>query len=317
MTASTFPVSDRKGRALVFGSLNLDYVIRVARVPAAGETFDASALRLLPRGKGGNQAVALARMGVATSMIGCVGTDPAGQTLSAALAVNGVDVTLVRKVAGVPSGSAFVIVDQAGENRIIIVAGCNGEVGPPELAALEASLRGARVLLLQFEIPLEIVTKAARAARKANVNVILDPAPGQAFPGKLRGLVNILTPNETEAAILTGRSLDDDPSAMECALSLREQSRAQAVIVKRGGKGIVVASGGTPRIVRAPAVEVADTTAAGDVFNGSLGAAICNGASLDDAITVAIAAGALSVTKTGSQSSIPTLSDVQQFMARS
>ena len=296
--------------------MNLDYVIRVARVPAPGETVNASALSLLSGGKGGNQAVALARMGVHTSMIGCVGKDAAGQTLCEALHENGVDVALVREVAGVPSGSAFVLIDEAGENRIVIVAGCNGEVGSPELANLEGSLSGARVLLLQFEIPVGIVMRAARAARAAGVDVILDPAPAQAFPAALRGLVDILTPNETEAAALAGHSVDDDRSALACTRFLREQWQARIVILKRGAKGVIVDSGNGPRVVPAPKVDVTDTTAAGDVFNGALGAAMCNGSPLDDAIGVAITAAALSVTKTGGQNSFPTSHDVRRLVSR-
>jgi len=291
-------------------------MIRVARFPEAGETIDASQLSVLPGGKGGNQAIAVARLGVGANVIGCVGDDAAGKTICDGLRESGVVIDEIRRVTGVPSGSAFVLVDVTGENRIVIVAGSNGEVGAIELSRLQARLNETRVLLLQFEVPMEAVVQAAKIAHQANVTVILDPAPALALPRELVGLVDIITPNESEAEILTGGAVHDDLSAARCAEALRMHSGAKAVIIKRGAKGVMLDSGNGARIVRAPKVAVVDTTAAGDTFNGALAAAICNGSSLDEAVDLAVIAGAISVTKPGSQHSIPTRDEVYDFMKR-
>ncbi len=301
--------------AVVFGSLNLDYVVRVARAPSAGETVTASGLALVPGGKGANQAVAVARMGIATKLVGCTGDDAAARIVREALAVEGVDLRGVREIEGQATGCAFILVDAQGENRIAVVPGANALAADAELEHLAAALRGARALLLQLEIPLDTVVRAAHLAHAAGVRVILDPAPARELPDELRGSIDILTPNESEAALLTGRGPRDAAAAAACAAELRASFDLEATIVTLGARGAVVDGPGGARSYAAPSVAALDTTAAGDAFNGALAAALVAGTSLDGAVRRAVAAGTLCVTKAGALPSIPHGREVDALVA--
>jgi ribokinase len=211
---------------VVFGSINMDLVARVPRLPAPGETLTGHGFFTAPGGKGANQAVACARLGAATRMIGRVGDDAFGTMLRESLAGYGVETSGVAIQPGVPSGVAVITVDDAAENEIIVVPGANGIVGREDLARLAAALDGARVLLLQLEVPMDAVVAAAELGRRRGVTVILDPAPAQSLPEALYAAVDILTPNESEAAVLVGFPLDD-PDAI---------ARASQTLLTRGAQ---------------------------------------------------------------------------------
>ncbi|MEO0457263.1 MAG: ribokinase [Cyanobacteria bacterium P01_A01_bin.114] len=301
---------------LVLGSLNMDLVARVARLPKPGETLLGQSFETIPGGKGANQAVAAAKLGAPTQLIGRVGTDGFGETLRQALKTAGVTVDAVTPDRDTPSGVALIAVAQTGENQIMVVPGANHRVGQAELSALSAQLSGAQALLLQFEIPHETVAAAAKLAHQANVTVIVDPAPaGLPLSPDFCAHIDILTPNQVEASQLVGFEVCDRKSAAQAAQQLRQQGIG-TVIVKLGSQGVVVDTLATCFDIPAFPVEVADTVAAGDAFNGGLAAALAEGQPIKDAVTFASAVAALSVTRPGAQPSMPTRSEVNQFLSQ-
>lgn len=302
---------------VVFGSINMDLVVRTPRLPAPGETISGETFFTAPGGKGANQAVASARLGVETHLIGRVGGDVFGSALLDNLRQNGVDLEGVTLDSTQPSGVALIAVDASGQNSIIIVPGANGRVGPEDVARLEAKLDRARILLLQLEVPMEAVRAAARAARERGLTVVLDPAPAQPLPADLYTLIDILTPNEIEAEILTGLSMQTEADIIRAADSLVERG-AKLAVIKLGGRGAYVrpAEAGSGRFLAPFEVRAVDTVAAGDAFNGALAAALAEGRSLDEALRQAMAAGALSTTRPGAQPSLPTRDEVQAMLTK-
>ena len=290
-------------QVLVIGSLNMDLVVRVPRAPGAGETLAAHGFTTNPGGKGANQAVACARLGAAVGMVGRVGGDAFGAALRGALEADGIDVRHVA-TAGEASGIAVVTVDDAGENRIAIVAGANARLGVADVEAIAADIAAAPLLLLQFEVPLATVVRAAQIARAAGRRVVLNPAPARALPDALWPAVDLLVVNETEAAMLAGAVVDGVAAARDAALALRRRGPAR-VVVTLGRDGAVVADAAGCRRFHALAVEAVDTTAAGDTFIGALCAGLADGMTLDAAIALGIRAAALCVTRPGAQASIP------------
>lgn len=300
---------------VVFGSINMDLVVRTPRLPAPAETITGHEFFTAPGGKGANQAVAAARLGVPTQMVGRVGGDAFGQELRQNLASAGADVSAVFTDPAVSSGVAVIAVDDNAQNNIIIVPGANGQVGLDDLVRLEASLVGARVLLLQLEVPLEAAVAAARLAHQRGVTVVLDPAPAQALPAELYTLVDIITPNEVEAGQLVGVAVKNHNDAASAAKMLHSLG-ATTVIVKMGALGVLYAQAeGEPILVPAFEVQAVDTVAAGDAFNGGLAAALVEGKPLVEAIGWGSAAGALSATKMGAQPSMPTRAEFEAFLA--
>ena len=284
---------------VVFGSLNMDLMVRVARAPRGGETLQGHSFFTNPGGKGANQAVACARQGARVAMVGCVGEDDFGRTLRKALADDGIDtanVCTVRESTGV----AVVMVDDEGENRITVVPGANDllEAGP--------ELPAGQYLLLQLEVPMAQVVLAARSARAQGATVVLNPAPVRPLPDELWPLVDILVVNEIEAAELSGLPVADPAGAAAAATVLRRRA-PPTVIVTLGGQGVVVADEAGCRHFPAVAVQVVDTTAAGDTFIGAMCAARAAGQSVDAAVLRGIQAATLCVTRAGAQASIPYL----------
>jgi len=301
-------------RVFVIGSLNVDLVQNVPRIPHAGETIDGSELRIFCGGKGANQACAAARMGGAVRMAGCVGNDVFGSRLLSELKTRGIDVSQVETSAKV-TGAATIFVLPSGENVIVLSSGANADVSVDfALKALHDGQPG-ELLLCQFEIPSETVFAALVTARKRGMLTVLDPAPAREIPLEYLNAVDILTPNQSEVAAILGEdaeivSMHDAESAAQKLL----ESGARAVIVKMGALGCFVASGEFAAEIAGHAMNVVDTTAAGDTFNGALAVALSEGAGLIEAARFANGAAALSVTKAGAISSVPDRATLQKFL---
>jgi ribokinase len=296
---------------VVFGSINMDLVVQTPRLPAPGETLAGRTFFTAPGGKGANQAVASARMGVPTHMVGRVGADMFADPLRASLAQHGVGTSFVHASPG-PSGVAVIAVDDAAENTIVIVAGANGLIGGDDVARLEQALVGARVLLLQLEVPLPAVVSAAQVARRRGVTVVLDPAPACELPPELYQAVDIITPNESEAGILLGFQARTDEELARAGRDLIARGAGSA-IVKLGARGAYYAGTGAGQLFAAFPVQAVDTVAAGDAFNGALAAGLCAGLDTAAAIRWGLAAGAISVTRRGAQQAMPSRDEVLQL----
>jgi ribokinase len=305
------------GKIVVAGSLNMDLSVRVAHIPAVGETILGGDLLESPGGKGANQAYAAAKLSSngGVLMLGCVGQDEFGRAMLRNLSRAGCDVSHVSTVPG-PSGVALIVVSAEGDNAIVVAPGANALFIPDMARSLAPVLAGADTLLLQLEIPLDTVQTLAETARAHGVRVILDPAPAPlaGLPRELLKLVDILTPNETEAAALTGST--DKQITPEVATRMAEQLVAQgsaAAVVKLGARGCLIHRHGQSTFVPAPKVAAIDTTAAGDVFNGALAVALSESLELPEACQFATRAAALSVTRKGAQLSAPSRDEVQAF----
>ncbi|MBE3519201.1 MAG: ribokinase [Firmicutes bacterium] len=303
---------------VVFGSLNVDFVVRAPVRPRAGETVRGWGFQLFPGGKGANQAVAAARAGGRVVMAGRVGEDAFKDILLRSLKEAGVDARLVEVTPGTETGSAFITVDDAGQNSIVIVPGANARCSAEDVERVRPLLSAAKVLMLQLEIPMEAVEMAARTASASGVKVLLDPAPAMEMPESLWESVDVITPNEHEAAFLTGHEISDFPEAERAAAALLNRG-PRWVVVKMGSRGAVSAyrnSSGGVIFRRFPAfsVPVVDATAAGDAFAGGLAVALCEGKDWDEAIRFASATAALSVTKPGAQTSMPSREEIDAFL---
>lgn len=296
----------------VVGSINMDLVAWADRLPLPGETILGQRFDTIPGGKGANQAVAAARLGCAVAMIGRLGDDNLGAQLRHSLKDYGVDASMVLTSAATSSGVALIAVSGAGDNSIIVVPGANGQVTTADVEAAGDVIRAARVLLVQLEIPLPAVERAMALARAAGVTVVLDPAPAQPLPPELLALADVVVPNEFEAETLTGCKTDTVAGATAAAEVLCRHARA--AMVKLGGRGVVTLVDGTALHLRAYAVPVVDTTAAGDAFAGGLAAGLLQGFDLVQAARFASAVGALSTTRPGAQPAMPTRSEVEQFL---
>jgi ribokinase len=295
---------DQRHSVIVFGSINMDLVVRAPRLPVPGETLLGHDFFTAPGGKGANQAVAIARLGVPTQMVGRVGQDNFGGELVNRLKISGVQTDQILVDEATSSGIATIAVDDAGENQIIVVPGANGQVNEADVERLVSLLPGAVALLLQFEIPINVVQAAAAAARSVGVTVILDPAPAQMdVPKQLYPLVDIITPNEIEAGQLVGFPVDGPEAATQAATILRQWGVGSA-IVKLGAQGALCATASETFLLPAFPVLAVDTVAAGDAFNGGLAAALFEGLPLRQAVVWGAAAGAIASTKAGAQSSL-------------
>lgn len=301
---------------IVFGSINMDLVARTPRLPAPAETITGHEFFTAAGGKGANQAVAAAKLGVATTMVGRVGGDGFGSELLQNLEAAGVQTAGVQVDPDVSSGVAIIAVDDAAQNNIIIVPGANGRVDTTDVDRLADHLTGCRALLLQLEVPLTATIAAAKLARQRGVTVVLDPAPAQTLPAELYAHVDIITPNEVEAAQLVGFPVKTKADAFNAATELLARGVTTAII-KMGALGVAFAAqSGERDFVPAFSVQAVDTVAAGDAFNGGFAAALLEGLPLAQAVRWGAAAGALSATKAGAQPSMPTRVQFDQFLNR-
>ena len=301
----------------VTGSLNMDFVVQVDRLPAPGETVLGHDFKMIPGGKGANQACAAGKLarGHRVSMVGRVGYDPFADHLKASLAAAGTDVSAVHATHAQPTGIALIWVDRAGQNSIVVAGGANGELSPADIENVREVYASSAVSLFQLETPLNTVEAALHAARAAGATTVLDPAPARPLPSSLLALVDVLTPNESESCILLGR----EPSrvgfeeAREMAAALRKLG-PRAVVVKLGDQGCLYADGTSEIVAPGFAVTAVDSTAAGDTFNAALGVALCEQMPIEAALRFANAAAAISVTRLGAQSSAPSREEVEEFL---
>ncbi len=298
---------------IVFGSINMDLVAKTPRLPVAGETLQGYEFFTAPGGKGANQTVAAARLGVPTQMVGRVGGDEFGRQLLVGLQAAGVQIDGVLVDEATSSGVAVITVDDAGENNIIIIAGANGRLNETDVERLSSRLPGAAALLMQFEIPMPVVQQAAQAAHSAGVPVILDPAPVRDVPTELYPLVDIITPNQLEASGLVGFPVDGQETAAKASAELRQRG-VGTVIVKLGAQGVFCATAEETFFVPAFSVQAVDTVAAGDAFNGALAVALTEGRPMREAVVWGAAAGAISATKAGAQPSLPNRETFEAFL---
>ena len=297
---------------VVVGSINTDMVVRVPRLPRAGETVLGGVFRQLAGGKGANQAVAAARAGGVVAMVGCLGDDQRGRDAVEVLRGDGVDVSQIHHLSAAASGVALIVVDGGGQNSIAVAPGANARLTPAMVRQAEPLLAAAEVVLVQLEVPLDAVVETATIASGHGVRVVLDPAPAQPLPDALWRHLALITPNVTEAAALTGREIRDRRDARAAAGILLERG-VESAVVTLGADGVLVATRQTRTMIAGLAVEAVDTTAAGDTFAGALAARLAEGADLVEASRFANAAAALAVTRMGAQPSVPTRDEITRM----
>lgn len=302
-------------RIVVAGSTNMDLVCTAASIPVPGETVLGSDFHTFAGGKGANQAVAVARLGYPVSLIGKVGDDDFGQRLRRELDRARVDTRAISSARATPSGVALISTDVRGQNSIVVVPGANGRLLPQDLDKVLPLLRSAGMILAQLEVPLATVVHLAEIARRSQVPLMLDPAPARKLGSRLLRRVDVLTPNETEVRTLCGlgNALLDGQSAKQCAHTLRSLGSRNVIVTMGKRGGYFLSEHGPGRSFPAYTVNAVDTTAAGDAFNGALAVALMEGKGVDAAIPFAAAAAALSVTRMGAQSSMPTKREVLRF----
>jgi ribokinase len=298
-------------KIVVVGSSNTDMIIKIDRIPRPGETRLGGEFLTAAGGKGANQAVAAARAGGEVTLVARVGQDMFGERAVAGLVENGVNVDFVQFDRS-PSGVALIFVGEDGENSIGVGSGANAKLSPADVRKAKAAIADADVVMMQLESPLETVTTAAELAAARGAIVILNPAPAQPLPEKLLRNISILTPNESEAELLTGVRISSDASRLRAANILLAKG-VETVIITLGAQGAYVASAEVKQIVPGFAVKPVDTTAAGDTFNGALAVALAEGAPIIEAVRFANAAGAISVTSVGAQPSTPTRREIDKL----
>lgn len=307
--------SERAG-VVVVGSVTADLTTFSQRLPARGETILGDDFTLVLGGKGANQAVSAGLAGARTSFVACVGTDLFHDMIVDGLAAAGVDLTHLRAVPG-PTGIAHIRVDASAQNDIVVVPLANSALSIEQIdAALDQLAPTTSVLLTQLEIPSALAMHAIRAGRAHGMTVVLDPAPAATLPEEIWADVDVVTPNETEASLITGIEVTDAESAQAAGRWFVDRGVGAAVVTLAGEGAMLVTADGVRRFAPYPVTAV-DTTAAGDAFAGYLGSALAEGLALDDAIRRASAAGALAVTVRGASPSLPARQDVDVFLTES
>jgi ribokinase len=289
----------------VLGSINQDFVLKVERRPQPGETVTDAELSTGSGGKGANQAAAAALLGASVSFLGRVGDDEFGEPLVRALEEKGIDTSLIERVSGYQTGAAFITVTPDGENAITVAPGANRAITPEDADAAADDIRRARVLVAQMEVPKEVVGRAAEVAAGGDTRVVLNLAPMFEVPRELLERLDPLVVNEHEAAFLLGSGVEGVDGALSAAPELLSLGPGSAVITL-GAAGAIVADSSSATHIPAPQVEVVDTTGAGDAFVGALAVQLARDASLEEAVSYAVRAGAAAVTKEGAQGALPT-----------
>jgi ribokinase len=303
-----------KPPVLVIGSSNTDLIVKAERIPRPGETILGGEFASAGGGKGANQAVAAARAGGAVTFIARVGRDANGNRAVAGFAAAGIDVKHVMRDTTRPSGVALIIVGRGGENCIAVASGANDRLSPGDVRKAKRAFRRARVVLLQLETPLRTIDTSIGLATAAGARVILNPAPARPLPTRLLGRIYLLTPNETEAELLTGVAVASQRAAARAADALLARG-VQNVAITMGSRGVFIAGKGVREMIPGFKVNAVDATGAGDVFNGALAVALSEGRPLLEAARFGSAAAAISVTRFGAQPSAPTRRDIQTVLA--
>ena len=289
--------------------MNMDMVVKTSHIPQPGETVLGGTFFMNPGGKGANQAIAVARLGAQVAFIGKIGDDIFGRQSSQLFEEEGVDIAGLVADDDQPSGIALITVDEKGENSIVVAPGANARLHPEDVERSFTKYPEAQILLVQLEIPLDTVQYAAGLAKKQGIKVILNPAPANKSLPDFYNLIDIITPNVTEAEMLTGVKISDTDTALIAAKKLRSFG-VPTVIITLGSSGAILLDGEEFHHIPAPEVTAVDTTAAGDVFNGALAVAISEGKSLAEATAFACKAASIAVTKLGAQASIPYRNEV-------
>ncbi len=291
-------------KIVVVGSTNMDMVVKTNHIPVPGETVLSGSFFMNPGGKGANQAVTVARLGGNISFISKVGNDIFGKQSAQLFDEEGINTSYLLSDEELPSGVALITVDQLGENSIVVASGANANLLPSDLKEALNEIASADIVLMQLELPMETIQFVAKYAADRNVRVILDPAPASELSPELLKYIDIITPNQTEASMLSGIEVISTENAEKAAKAISGKG-VKNVIVTMGTSGAIIYEGGKIHHILAPKVEALDTTAAGDVFNGALAIALSEDKTLVDAVKFACMVAAISVTKMGAQSSIP------------
>lgn len=301
------------GKLVVLGSINADHILNLESFPTPGETVTGHHYQVAFGGKGANQAVAAGRSGADIAFIACTGDDDIGERVRRQLERDRIDVAPVRAVNAQSTGVALIFVNAEGENVIGIHAGANAALSVEQVEAEKARIAGAQALLMQLESPLESVLAAAKIAHQHQTTVVLNPAPARDLPDELLSLIDIITPNETEAEKLTGIRVENDDDAAKAARVLHEKGIG-IVMITLGSRGVWVSREGQGRRIPGFKVQAIDTIAAGDTFNGAFVTALLEGTALDEAIRFAHAAAAIAVTRKGAQPSVPWREEIDEFL---
>lgn len=303
-----------KAKVLIVGSLNMDMVLKIERMPEVGENLFVQKFSMFPGGKGNNQAIACARLGAIVSMIGKVGDDDFGARLLLNLEQEDVDYAFVTKQSLTHTGLAFIFIDERGENRILVAPGANMSLSVQDIESAVQLFKSCDFLLLQLEVPHEVVKRAIDNAHRFGMTVVLNPAPAQQFPIEILTANDILTPNKYEAEVLSGIRISSLQDAIAAIRALRRRSRARTVITL-GEQGAIASVDDTRYVYLPPRkVQVADTTAAGDAFNAGLVVGITEGKEWVEALKIANTAGAIACTRVGAQSALPYVRDLENFL---
>ncbi|XEQ91247.1 Ribokinase [Sporomusa carbonis] len=305
-------VSVQSKPVLVVGSLNMDLVATADRLPAVGETVFGKDFATFAGGKGANQAVAAGKLGAKVTMVGCIGQDAFAQQLLNSLAANSVNTALVRQV-DISTGTALITVGASGANTIVVVPGANAHCNKQDVDKALSSFSQPGILLVQHEVPSITVEYAIKAAKAAGWTVILNPAPARQVPESTLALVDIITPNETEAAVLTGSKINSPDDAVVAGKRLLALG-VKAVVVTLGGQGAMCITNQEIYHVPPIRVDAVDTTAAGDAYTGALAAALAEGQSLKAGLKFAAVAAGISVTRRGAQPALPWRQEVDELI---
>lgn len=305
----------KQPRIVVVGSSNTDMIVQLERLPRPGETLLGGRFTTAAGGKGANQAVGAARAGGNVAFVARIGNDAFGAEATRGFEKDGIDVSHIARDRTDPSGVALIFVGHNGENSIAVAGGANNRLSAADVRRARAAIAGADVLLMQLETPLPAIEAAAAIASKRGVRVILNPAPARQLPNSLLSKISILTPNETEAELLTGVRVENEVDAARAADHLLAKG-VRTVVITLGARGAWVAEKGAHQLVPGFKVKAVDTTAAGDIFNGALAVALGEGRALVDAVRFANAAAALSVTKLGAQPSAPRRAAIERLLKR-
>ncbi|MFU2075025.1 ribokinase [Gallibacterium anatis] len=298
----------------VLGSINADHVIQVPHFPQPGETLSGQNYHIVYGGKGANQAVAAARLGAKVDFIACIGEDKIGLEMKQAFQKDGINTESIATIQGETTGIAMIQVADSGENSIVISAGANAHLTTDIVDKFKQKILDADALLMQLETPLDAIIYATKIAKQAGKHTVLNPAPAKALPDELLAQLTMITPNETEAEVLTGVKVVDEQSAAQAAAVFHQKGVA-IVLITLGAKGVFISHNALQKIIPGFRVQAKDTTAAGDTFNGALVTALLEQKSLEEAIQFAHAAAAISVTRFGSQTSIPSRQETLDFLA--